>query len=762
MGRSAFFSLCSSFSTNELTEESGDEHTPKICALVVAVALAGVPLSAQQARPKIGLALGGGAARGIAHIGLLRWFEEHRIPVDYIAGTSAGGLIGGAYASGLTPDEVEALMKGADWDLMFLADSPFRYKTFRRKEDARAFPGQIDFGLRGGFKLPSGLNAGQQIELLLDQVALPYYELTSFDDLPTPFRCVSTDIRRGEPVIMQSGSLARALRATMAIPAVFTPVVLDQQILVDGGTLNNVPADVVKAMGADVSIAVNVSSSTDAGDAPPSTLFSVLGQTLDSMMTTGTRQALKSADLIIVPDLKGLSGGDWRRVDELVAQGYKAAEAASAQLLKYQVDETEYAEWMRARNSRRRYGAITVSRVVVEGVTPVETGMLTDVLNARHAGKALDRVELEDSILRISGTDRYEIVSYTLRTAAEGPELVVQITPKSYGPPFLLPAIDLQNIDSNSFSLSLRARLAVYDTPIPNSELRFDVGIGTDQSVAIEVYKQISHRGLFVAPRAYFTHRSLNGYQDGEQVGDYRVKSTGAGIDLGYTTGLRSEVRVGYDAADVRVRRRIGVPTLPEANGSDSVMTMRWTFDGQNSPLVPSRGLRFRTAYRYFWDTPEIVDEQGNVLAHPRDVPQAEAVASWFRRVATRQRLFLVGGAGTSFGDEPGFNEFRLGGPFRLGAFNNDEISGNNYLLGVVGVLHEWFRLPDVLGGNGYLGGWLEQGSAYDTWDEAPYKAALSAGIVLETLFGPMFVAYSQSLTDGDGRFYISLGPFVK
>ncbi len=134
----------------------------------------------ERARPKIGLALGGGAARGIAHIGLLRWFEENRIPVDYIAGTSMGGLIGGAYASGLTPDEIQALMKEADWDLMFLADSPFRYKTFRRKEDARAFPGQIDFGLKGGFKLPSGLNAGQQIEMLLDRIALPYYDRPQF------------------------------------------------------------------------------------------------------------------------------------------------------------------------------------------------------------------------------------------------------------------------------------------------------------------------------------------------------------------------------------------------------------------------------------------------------------------------------------------------------------------------------------------------------------------------------------------------------
>jgi NTE family protein len=709
----------------------------------------------------VGLALGGGAARGIAHIGLLRWFEEHRIPIDYLAGTSMGGLVGGAYASGLSPDEIEAMMKQADWDLMFLGDSPYKYKTFRRKEDARAFPGMLDFGLKGGFKLPSGLNAGQQVELMLDAIALPYFAVKNFDELPTPFRCVATDIRAGEPLVMSDGSFARALRATMSIPAVFTPVALDERLLVDGGALNNVPADVVKTMGADVAIAVNVSSSTDPPQ-PPTTIFAVLGQTLDSLMTIGTREALKSADLIIVPDLKGLTGGDWRRADDLIAKGYQAAEASSAALLRYQVDEATYAEWSRARQARRRTATPMVDRVVVEGLPPVETGRLTATLQERHGGRPLDRAEVEDSVLLIGGTDRYELITQALRATPTGTELVIHATPKSYGPPFLLPAIDLHNIDSNAFSLTLRMRVAVYDTPLPNSELRLDGGIGTDQLAAVELFKLVGRRGFFVAPRAYFNRYGVNGYQDGEFVAEYRLKRTGTGIDVGYTTGLRSEVRLGYDASDVRLRLRVGRPTLPEASGSDSVASLRWIFDGQNSPMVPSRGLRVRSALGYFFDTPDIVDAEGAVLRTAKDVPQAEVVTSWFTRVRTRQRLFLSGGAGTSFGEDPGINQFRLGGALRLGALNTDEVRGNNYLLGVVGVLHEWFRLPDVLGGNVYLGGWLEQGSAYDRWADASYESSLSAGIIIETLFGPTFLGYSQSLNQGSGRFYIALGPFLR
>ncbi len=206
---------------------------------------------------------------------------------------------------------------------------------------------------------------------------------------------------------------------------------------------------------------------------------------------------------------------------------------------------------------------------------------------------------LEDSILRISGTDRYEMSGYALRQTAEGTELVVGITPKSYGPPFLLPAVDLQNIDSSSFSLSLRLRLAVYDTLVPNSEWRVDIGVGTEQTAAIELYKRLGRTGLFLAPHASFTRRSVNGYQDGDFVAEYRAKRTGAGFDIGYTTGLRSEVRLGYDAVDARIRRRIGPPTLPEATGSENVASLRFEFDDQNSPIVPSRGVRVRAALRY-------------------------------------------------------------------------------------------------------------------------------------------------------------------
>ena len=213
------------------------------------------PLVARPAgRPTVGVAFGGGSARGIAHVGVIRWLEEHRIPIDAAAGTSMGGLIGGAYASGMDAAELKAFIIGLDWDQLFGASS-FAYKNIRRKTDARAYPSRLEFGLKGGIVPPAALNNGEAVELLLGRIAAPYWGIKDFDELPTPFRTVAVDLLSAQPVVMRSGSLADAMRATMSLPLIFPPIEVDGQILIDGATMNNVPADIVKAMGADSVVA---------------------------------------------------------------------------------------------------------------------------------------------------------------------------------------------------------------------------------------------------------------------------------------------------------------------------------------------------------------------------------------------------------------------------------------------------------------------------------------------------------------------------
>ncbi len=388
---------------------------------------------------------------------MLRWFEEHRIPIDVITGTSMGGLIAGAYASGMTPDEIAQLMRTTDWDAMFVADSPFRYKTFRRKQDKRAYPSQLEFGLKGGFQLPGGLNPGQQVSLLLDQIALPYWDLKSFDDLPTPFRCVATDLRKGDAIVLSKGPLARAMRATMAIPGVFTPVNYDEWLLVDGGTLNNIPADVARDMGAEHVIAVNVGADA-ANDKEAESLFALLGRTIDTMMATGTRRALKSADLIIDPDLKGLGSTDWRRSDDLAQRGYAAAEAMADKLTPLALGPEEYERFQAARAARRRTSAPMVQFVDLVGLPPplsprVEATIARAFQN--QIGATLDPETMRTDILTATGSDRFEFLTYTGTEKDGKTGALIGVRPKSYGPPFLALGLELSNRDSSSFAVSL-------------------------------------------------------------------------------------------------------------------------------------------------------------------------------------------------------------------------------------------------------------------------------------------------------------------
>ena len=255
------------------------------------------PGSPSAQRPKVGVALGGGSARGIAHVGVIRWLDEHHIPIDVIAGTSMGGLIGGAFASGMSADEIETMLSGVDWDAMF-GSSNFAFKNVRRKADTRDYPSHLEFGLKRGIVPPPSLNTGQQVDLLLARIAASSYALTSFDQLPTPFRAVAVDLKTAKFVVLDHGSLALAMRATMSLPLIFPPIEMDGRVLVDGGAMNNVPADVVRAMGADRVIAVNVGDLSDR-TIIDYTMFGLAGQTLDAMMRANTLKALASADIVM-------------------------------------------------------------------------------------------------------------------------------------------------------------------------------------------------------------------------------------------------------------------------------------------------------------------------------------------------------------------------------------------------------------------------------------------------------------------------------
>ena len=724
-------------------------------------ALASTPVSQSQpvtrvsGRPTVGVAFGGGSARGIAHVGVIRWMEEHRIPIDVAAGTSMGGLVGGAFASGMDAGELQTFVAGLNWDELF-GGSTFAYKNIRRKADARAFPSRLEFGLKGGIVPPTALNSGENVELLLGRIAAPYFQIDDFDQLPTPFRTVAVDLLSAEPVIMSRGSLADAMRATMSLPLIFPPVEVNGQLLIDGGTMNNVPADVVRAMGADRVVAINVGDLADR-DGVAYTLFGLAGSTLDAMMRASTLRAMSSADVVINVPLRDFGSLDWRRADELIEAGYRAAESMRDQLLPLAVSEAEFEAWRRDRQSRRRTELPVPTFLQVDGFGSHDSRKLNTLL-ARHLNTPLDITGVEKDIAMVSGLDRYETVTWRLiHDESRGFGLHVQGRLKAYAPPFVMLGLNLENTTSTDFRITATARFLTYDIVGSGSELRLDGTIGSDPSVGAELYRPIGSTPLFVAPYAGIGTLTFNVIEDDAVIARYAQTRSRVGLNVGINLGAFSDLRVGAYVGRTTASIEIGDPGFPELRGKETGAEVVWRADTQDSPVVPTAGLLSEVRLSRILNGPDvaIADE---TLPFDATLTQLSAVANRFWSLAPRDRVFLHGGIGTSFDYDPiPTEQFALGTPFRLSAYDTGEIRGAHYYIVTGGYLRQISRLPDFMGGPVFAGGWIENGDAFDDWKLATWRTNAGVGLVMDTLIGPVIVAGSWGF-DGNWRTYLGVG----
>jgi NTE family protein len=714
------------------------------------------PPIANTLQPRVGVAFGGGSARGIAHVGVIRWLEEHRIPIDVAAGTSMGGLVGGAFATGMDADELQAFVVSINWDELF-GESSFRFKNIRRKADARAYPSRLEFGLRGGIVPPTALNNGEEVDLLLARMTAPYFEIEDFDQLPTPFRAVAVDLLSARPVVMRSGSLADALRATMSIPLIFPPVDLSGQILVDGGAMNNVPADVVRDMGARRVVAINVGELGDR-EGINSTLFGVASETMDAMMRASTRRALMSADVVINVPLKGYGSLDWRRAAQLIDEGYRAAEAIRDQLLPLAVSEADFEAWRAARQAKRRKALPVPTFVHLDGFAQNDTKRL-DVLLARHVDAPLDVNAVERDIDHIAGLDRYESVTWRLtRDSARGVGLFVRGRVKSYAPPFLMLGGLLENTTSNDFRIAATARYLAFDQVGSGSELRIDATIGSDPSAAIELYRPIGPTPLFLAPYAGVITTTFDVIDEDTVIARYGETIPRLGLNLGVNIGAPSDLRVGAYIARRSASIETGSPGFPEVRGTETGTELVWRVDTQDSPVVPAAGVYSQVRAWHVFQGPDIIGIGDVPVRFDTSPTQLSGTANRFWSIGLRSRLFALGALGTSFRSTPlPPDQFALGVPFKLSAYDTDEIRGPHYYAVTGGYLRQIGRLPDFVGGPVFVGTWLENGDAFERWGKATWRSNGGAGLVMDTLVGPVLIAGSWSF-DGRWRTYLAAG----
>lgn len=702
-------------------------------------------------RPRIGLALSGGGALGLAEIGVIQWMEENHIPVDRIAGTSMGAIIGAMYATGMSAPEMVDFAEKINWDQALAPAPAYSQLSYRRKQDRRDFLINAPLGLKHGLAGPNGYNPGQGVGLLLDRVAFRESGISSFDDLVIPFRCVATDMQTGEAVILHDGPLAQAVRASMAIPGMFTPVQINGRLLADGGMVQNIPVETVRSVDADVVIAIELR--LPPGDIKElNTLTGVLSRAVDVMIIQNEHRSLTHADARISVDMKGFFVDDYGRVKDLIALGYKTAAAQSAELQKYSIqDPAEWRRYLEERNARKRPPIKQVDAIVVTGADRDAADSIRHRLG-EDLGKPLHLLTLEKQLTQIAGEGHFDHLGYEGFVQNGVPALRITAHEKSYGPPFVDLAVNVQGSGVAAFDFSAGARITFMDIAHRRGEWRNDLLFGSSNLGASEYYQPIGRSRFFVAPYAFASKYGRNSFTGLTRIAIFGDERAGGGLDLGFEPNRRSEVRIGYEIFDGKLAPLVGAAGLPIVHGSTGQFRARYVWDGQDNPSVPSKGSRVVAMVSRVLQTPGV--------SHPID--QIDVRTSNFLPLGSKASLFFdVAGGSTFRGPAGPFQVFELGGPFRLGAYFRDEFLGNHYVYSSFGFRREFYRLPQLAGRNIYWGGWYEAGSAFGlaTDDPGPVviRSTFNLGIIADTVIGPITLAGSVSPT-GQSRVNFSIG----
>ena len=716
-------------------------------------ALAAVPVHGEEAapaastsRPKIGIAFSGGGAKGCAHIGVLRVLEEMRVPVDFIAGTSMGSIVGGLYATGMDPDQLTEAILTVDW-ADALRDKPGRKDlVFRRKDDDLRYIPDLELGLgKGGLKYPTGLRTGQKLNGLLRKFTLPVRTVHDFDDLPTPFRAVATEIATGQMVVLGKGDLAEALRASMAIPTVFTPVEIDGQLLVDGGVTDNVPVDVVRAMGADIVIAIDIGAQFADEEAVGKSFLSILGQT-NRMITRGNMIArLAAADIVITPDISGIGTLEFEKGHEIIERGENQARAQAEELRPYALSEEEYAAW-RASRERQPDPIPTVVAVRFEGNERVDSRVLAAQIGTRP-GRNFDPESVRSDLSRLYGLGDFESVDARIEDEGEGAAVVFRVREKPWGPTYLRLGLSVEADLEGSSDLAVLAAINRTRINSLGAEWKTEMQLGSLRLVQSGFYQPLSFdKGWFVEPSAHWRRTDYTLFVDEESVAELDLQIVGADLDLGYTFGRYGEARMGLAFDTLTARRKSGVvpPDVGVQTGETfqrGAIVLRGVVDRLDSATLPKNGSLTRlTALT-------TLEELGS----DDEYSKAELRNSEYW---TRGRNTLFGALQGGYSPDilPIYDRFQLGGFFSLSAYEPGELAGSNYGLARLGY---YYRLGKLL----HIGGYLEAASVAEHFSDLTDDIATTATAILlaDTPLGPFYVGYA-SAEEGRRALYILFG----
>jgi NTE family protein len=709
--------------------------------------------AAQAKRPKICLVLSGGGARGAAHIGVLKVLEELRVPIDCVAGTSMGSIVGGAYVSGVTVPEMEQIIGQMSTELLFKEKPPRQERSVRRKQDDYTILFTPEIGLsEGELRLPKGLVSGVQLETVLRRLARAE-GFRKFDELPIPYRAVATDLVTGKPVVFSEGELARVMRASMSVPAAVDPVEIEGKLLVDGGLVDNLPVGAARAMGADIVIAVNLGTPLMKREDLDS-ILGVTGQVI-GVLTEQNVQAslasLKPTDILIVPELGDYSAADFDHMPRTIPIGEAAARKVGDRLAQLSLPPGEY---VALRERQRAVGAPDLRPVDEIRFAPLHR-VNPEVLAAEmetRPGQPIDQATLDRDLRRLYGTDDFEHVNYRFLEEPGKRVLSVEAIERSWGPNYLRFGLGLTSDFQGDAYWNLLSAYRMTWLNRLGAEWRTALQLGSTSLLYTELYQPLDvRRYFFVAPYGGLERREFNLYQGEERLARYDVSYGRVGFDLGSQFTRYGELRLGlfYGKLDAKLDTgpqflSPGPEDVTQAGGR-----VRLFFDQLDNVNFPRAGYG------------GIVDVFGSREALGADADYTKWEASGTFAHSFGPHTFSLGVRfGGKLGSDalPRYDLFQWGGFLQQSGYPTGSLYGRKISFGRLVYYNRLLHLPYLEGM--YLGGSVEVGKVSEPLVPGSPTGTLtsvSAFFGLDSLIGPIYLGAGLA-ADGTSSFYFFLG----
>ena len=671
---------------------------------------ADLPKAVPAGRRTIGLALEGGGALGLAHVGVLQWLEEHHVPVDRLSGTSMGSLVGGLYASGKSPEEIRTIATSDAFLHVFTLEMPYANVSFRRRQDRRELPQGIELGLKGGPSLRNAvLEDSGLVSFLRNSLENYQSKDLNFNHLPIPFRCVALDLTTMHRVVFDGGSIPQAVRASISISALFSPVEYHGHYLADGAILDNLPTDIVKNdLHADVVIGVHLESANFSA-ADVSSAVGVFARAYAAGTAVAEHNGEKIADVLITAKTGEFSTAAYGEAAKLIKIGYAAAEEQRTALLPYALDDAGWKAYLADRASRARPEPAILQVVTVQGGSAgAQSRVLADV--GKLKGQPIQTPAIDEALTGVQGDGTLQASLETFHAPQSAPAdhlmaqepdngVMVSLTPVRNGPPFLLFGIDITAENANVTRTAFDFRLVDQNLGGFGSELRSDLRVGFLTQASTEYYRLLSPSGYFIEPKAGVLREPVYLWQNQKRISERLLQEAGGGLELGRTVDRYLQYSAEYRAQVLRWDLQDGSDGTAKVSGTAQTAVARITYDDRDSGTVSPRGTLFSFS--------------AGGLFNSVDSKTAPVVqASMVRSFTLPGGIIGVSAEGNTYFrrnvTEP--LRFTLGGPLRLSASSIDEYRGTDNYLARAAYLHRIAALPFGIGQGlyaavGYEGG---------------------------------------------------------